>query len=208
MEKVDFKKELKQMFQPSAKSVEIINVPEFGFLMVDGLGNPNDSAEFQDAVQALYSVSFTIKMMPKTGAVPDGYFEYVVPPLEGLWWIDGSTQFDFNSKDNWRWTLMIMQPNFVSKGLVKSVVEKLTDKKPSPALSKVRFERFCEGLAVQIMHIGPYAEEAPTVEKLHNFAQTNGYELCGKHHEIYLGDPRRTQPHKLKTVIRQPVRKN
>ncbi|MFW9800670.1 MAG: GyrI-like domain-containing protein, partial [Candidatus Thorarchaeota archaeon] len=129
-----------------------------------------------------------------------------VMPLEGLWWIEGKEEFDPEAKDDWSWTSMIMQPEQVTLDFLSDTIEVVREKKELAALSKLRLESYHEGLSVQIMHIGPYSEEAPTIEKLHNFAEEQGYRLRGKHHEIYLGDPRRTAPEKLKTVIRQPVK--
>ena len=207
MAKIDFKKTLKELYLPSAKEVVAVEAPVMNFAMVEGAGDPNGSQEFQDGVQALYGVTFTIKMSPKKGPAPVGYFEYVVPPLEGLWWLKGAKAFDMSrNKKDWCWTLMIMQPEFVTAELVADALRHLKKKKENPALDKLRFEVFDEGAAVQIMHIGPYADEGPTIEKMHAFAKEKGYQLTGKHHEIYLSDPRKTRPEKLRTVLRQPVR--
>ncbi|RLC49226.1 MAG: hypothetical protein DRZ79_06310 [Candidatus Cloacimonadota bacterium] len=206
MTKIDFKKELKYLYSPSKKEVIVVDVPVMNFLMVDGEGNPNNSAQFQDAIDALYNISFTIKMLPKKGIVPQGYFEYVVPPLEALWWTDEINNFNMENKNSWKWTLMIMQPEFVTKNLVEETIVTLKKKKQNPALSKVRFATFDEGLSAQILYIGPYSEEAPTIKKIHDFIEEHGYKSNGKHHEIYLSDPRRTAPEKLKTILRQPIK--
>lgn len=201
--KIDLKRELEHLYNPSAKEVEVVDVPKMNFLMVDGVGDPNMSQEFQDAVDALYSVSYALKFMLKKGKAA---MDYVVMPLEGLWWTDDMAEFNMENKDIWKWTLMIMQPECVTKDLVDEALGQVERKKNPPALSKIRFEGFHAGLSAQIMHIGPYSAEGPTIEKLHSFIKEEGHELRGKHHEIYLGDPRRTAPEKLKTVIRQPIK--
>jgi len=205
LKKNDFKKEMKYLFNPSIKEVVVVDVPIMNFLMIDGLGDPNTSQEYQDALEALYGITFTIKMLPKKGKTPNGYFEYVVPPLEGLWWSDEKNNLDLEDKDKWKWTAMFMQPEFVTQNLVDFAMELLQKKKDVPSLSKIRFESYNEGLSAQIMHLGPYAEEAPTIEKIHKFIDENGYKFNGKHHEIYLSDPRRCAPEKLRTVIRQAI---
>lgn len=202
MPKIDLKKELKHLFQPSAKEAALVDVPEMNFLMIDGAGDPNTSQEYQDAIEALYAVAYTLKFMVKKR---DPEVDYVVPPLEGLWWAGEMDAFSMEDKDAWKWTAMIMQPEAVTQELVDEALQEVAQKKDPPALPKVRFESYPEGLSVQIMHIGPYSEEAPTIQKLHAFAEEKGYQLRGKHHEIYLSDPRRTAPDRLKTVIRQPV---
>lgn len=202
MMKVDFKKELKQLYKPSPKEVVVVDVPEMNFLMIDGVGDPNTAQEYKDAIEALYSVSYALKFMVKKG---ESAIDYAVMPLEGLWWVDDMTQFSMENKDAWKWTAMIMQPEYVTEGLVNAALRQVEKKKNPPALSKIRFESFHEGLSAQIMHIGPYSAEGPTIERLHNFIKENGYELRGKHHEIYLSDPRRSAPEKMRTVIRQPM---
>ncbi len=204
MEKVDFKKEYRELYFPPSREVVLVDVPKMRFLMIDGSGDPNDSREFQEAVEALYGLSFTVKfMLKRRGAERD----YTVPPLEGLWWVEGGGMFNMEERESWRWTLMIMQPDWVNAALVGEARSELQKRKKPPALEKVRLEDFQEGLSAQIMHIGPYAEEQPTLEKLHRFAEENGYRLRGKHHEIYLSDPRRVDPRKMRTVLRHPVEK-
>jgi len=202
MKKIDFKKELKYLYKPSAKKVEFIKVPEMNFLMIDGKGNPNTSKEFSDAVETLFSLSYTIKFMIKKGEMQ---IDYGVLPLEGLWWTDDMSKFSVEAKDDWKWTVMIMQPEFVTDEIINEAIEKVKIKKNLPALAKVRFEKFNEGKAAQTLHIGPFTEEGPTIEKVHNLIKDNGFKLSGKHHEIYLSDIRRAAPEKWKTVIRQPV---
>ncbi len=203
MKKVDYKKEHKDLYSSSAKKVSIVDVPQMDFLMIDGAGDPNTSREFQEAVEALFSVSYTLKFMIKKG---EWGVDYGVMPLEGLWWADDMSQFNVEAKDSWKWTLMIMQPEFITGVLIAEAMETVQDKKKVPVASMLRFESFEEGQAAQIMHIGPFSEEGPTVEKLHDFIEENSFMRRGKHHEIYLSDIRRANPEKWRTVIRQPVR--
>lgn len=202
MEKVDLKKQLKHLYRPPAKSPVVVEVPAMNFLMIDGEGDPNSAQVYQEAVEALYAVAYALKFMIKKG--PQAV-DYGVMPLEGLWWVEDMRQFSVEDKSAWQWTMMIMQPDFVSAILYTEALEQVKAKKDPPALSRMRFENYDEGLSAQIMHIGPYAAEAPTIEKLHQFIADQGYQRRGKHHEIYLGDPRRTAPERLKTVIRQPM---
>lgn len=203
MEKMDYKKDLKELYMPSAKQVALVEVPEMNFVMIDGEGDPNTAPQFQDAMQALYAISYTAKFMLKKEQVgPD----YAVGPAEGLWWADNMEAFKMGDKGSWKWTLMIMQPQQVTGEVFQRALVEAKAKKNIEALDKTRLETFHEGLSVQIMHIGPYAAEAPTIERLHAFMSENGYDFNGQHHEIYMGDPRRTNPEKLKTVIRQPVK--
>jgi hypothetical protein len=202
MEKVDHKKVLKEFYRPSAKKPSIVDVPEMNFLMVDGKGDPNTSQEYVDAMGVLYPIAYTLKFKLKKEKRAD----YTVMPLEGLWWIEGEGTFYDSNKDGWIWTSMIMKPNMVTKDDVAEAIEKVRKKNDPPSLPKLKFKAYIEGLSVQIMHIGPWAEEAPTIERMHKFAEDQGYSLRGKHHEIYLSDPRRTAPEKLKTVIRQPIK--
>jgi hypothetical protein len=203
LKKIDLRKDLKHLYQPSAKEVELVRVPKFNFLMIDGEGDPNNSKSFQEAVQALYTVAYTLKFMIKKEKSVD----YPVMALDGLWWMEDMLQFSMENRAKWRWTLMILQPSVVTKALFSKALKQAMEKKGLPALAKIRLESYTEGLSVQIMHIGPYAEEAPTIQRLHADAKERGCEPRGKHHEIYLGDPRKTKPEKLKTVIRQPIQK-
>ena len=202
MSKIDYKKELKYLYKPSTKKVEIVEVPQMNFLMINGEGDPNASQEFQNAVEVLYSLSYTLKFMVKKG---ESGVDYGVMPLEGLWWADDMSQFSIENKETWKWTLMIMQPEYITTELFDEAVEQVKKKKNPVALLRVRFESFSEGKASQIMHIGPFSEEGPTIEKVHNFIEENGGKLSGKHHEIYLSDIRKAEPEKWKTVIRQPM---
>jgi hypothetical protein len=199
MSKVDFKKELKHLYRPP-KKFTVVDVPPMNFLMADGGGDPNTSPDFQAITDALYGLAYTIKFAVKSRQ------DFVVPPLEGLWWMEDMTAFSQEAKDQWLWTLMIMQPEWVTADVVEAAREELRRKKDPPALPELRFDTYDEGLAVQIMYVGPYADEGPTIARMHDFIEEEGYERAGKHHEIYLSDARRTAPEKLKTVIRQPVR--
>jgi hypothetical protein len=202
--KVDFKKEMKELYNPPSAKISVVDVPPMNFVMVDGVGDPNKSQEYQDAVEALYSISYAIKFMVKKEKAID----YGVMPLEGLWWTDDMTRFTTDNKDIWKWTSMIMQPEYVSEELFNRALEQVKKKKSLPSLAKAKFQSFHEGLSVQTMYIGAFAEEGPTIEKLHNYIRDNGYVFDGltrKHHEIYLSDFRKTAPEKLKTVVRQPV---
>jgi hypothetical protein len=206
MPKIDLKKENKELYNPSSKEVSIIYVPKMNYLMIDGEGDPNISQEYQDAIEALFSVSFKVKFISAKEASQD----YVVMPLEGLWWIENMEDFNIQDKSNWKWTSMIRQPDFITKNMVEKALTEVEKKKNLPALSRVRFESLHEGLSAQIMHLGPYSEEEPAIEKLHAFIEVNGYEFDGtmpgeKHHEIYISDVRRTKPEKLKIIIRQPI---
>ncbi|MBN2212392.1 MAG: GyrI-like domain-containing protein [Sedimentisphaerales bacterium] len=201
MEKLDVKKMLSHLYKAMAKKCVIVDVPAMKFLMIDGQGDPNTVPEFHQAMEALYGTAYTAKFQLKFAKVGP---EYVVPPLEGLWWMKGGG-WDQNRRDLWQWTAMIMQPDHIKDKHVKQAIEELRRKKNPPALDKLRFEKFDEGRCAQVLHIGPYDAEGPTIEKLHTFIGDEGYVLRGKHHEIYMGDPRRTAPEKLKTIIRQPV---
>ena len=199
--KIDFKKELKHLYRPSAKGFEVVDVPPMSFLMIDGHGDPNTAQEYKDAVEALYAVAYRLKFMSKNDLGRD----YVVPPMEGLWWVEHMEEFSAGDKSAWDWTMMVMQPQWITREMFEEAVGQVEKKKNPPALPKLRLESYREGLAVQIMHIGPYDAEAPTIARMHAFIAENGYEAAGKHHEIYLGDPRKVAPEKLKTVLRQPV---
>ena len=203
MQKIDHKKILKHLYKPSAKKIEIVKVPKMNFLMVDGKGDPNTSQEFQDAVEAIFGLSYTIKFMIKKSEMA---IDYAVMPLEGLWWVDDMSQFTMEDKSSWKWALMIMQPEIITPGLIKQGIEELHRKKNPEALPKIRFDSFEEGKSAQVMHIGPFSEEGPTVEKVHQFIEGNGFERRGKHHEIYLSDIRRGNPTNWRTVIRQPMK--
>jgi hypothetical protein len=202
----DLVKQYKPLYAPSARHPAIVEVPEFAFLMVDGRGDPNTSEAYQQALEALYSTAYTLKFTLKKA---DPERDFKVAPLEGLWWADEAapTMAELQrDRDSWNWTMMIAVPDAVTTAEVAAAVGSAARKRELPAAPLLRLERFAEGLAAQIMHIGPYAEEAPTIERLHEWVAAQGYALRGRHHEIYLGDPRRTAPERLKTVLRHPVR--
>ena len=206
----DFKKEYKELYLPKAEP-ELIDVPEMVFIMVDGKGDPNTGAAYKTAIEILYGLSYSIKMSKMGGKQPNGYFEYVVPPNEGLWWgedgyFDGTNIID---KDKLCWTSMIRQPEFVTVDVFESAKQALSKKRPELDLSLSRLVSFTEGLCAQIMHTGSYDDEPATIGKLEQFITESGYSNDisenRKHHEIYLNDPRKTAPEKLKTVIRHPI---
>lgn len=211
MDKIDYKKEYKDLYQPTAKP-SIIDIPEMLFITVEGTGNPNTSASYQEALEILYGLSFTIKMSKMNGTQPEGYFEYVVPPLEGLWYVE-ETAFDginVTDKNKFCWISMIRQPEFVTEAVFEKARETLAKKKPKLNISRAKFVHMTEGLCVQAMHKGPYDDELETIEKMKRFVKENGYAEdfsdTRYHHEIYLSDPRRCAPQRLKTVIRHPVK--
>jgi hypothetical protein len=192
--------DLTELYAPSAAHPSIVEIPPFKFLMVDGAGDPNTSTAFQDAIQALFPLSYGIHFALKKAGI-----ESRVRPLEALWWADGKRDFMKIGPGLWRWTAMMMQPDEITPALLEKVRIEAERKKPNPMLAKVRLETFDEGLAAQVMHIGPYRAEKPTIDRLRAFIAEQGYRPRGKHHEIYIGDPRRAAPEKLKTVVRQPV---
>lgn len=208
MEKLDYKKKFKELYQPSAKPA-LIDVPEMIFFAVEGAGDPNKCREYKEAMEILYGLSFTVKMSKMNNTQPEGYFEYVVPPLEGLWYQEGTNSIDYSRKDDFHWISMIRQPEFVTEDVFETAKAVLSKKKPSLDISKARLMRYTEGLCVQLMHTGPYDDEPASIAKLEHFAEENGYaEDFGTgrfHHEIYLSDPRKCAPERLRTVIRHPV---
>lgn len=203
-EKYDYKKALKTLFNPPAKEPQVVTVPPMQFLAIDGKGGPNDNPEFEAAVSALYGCAYSIKFARKKAAVEP---EYSVQPLEGLWWVEGGSAENWQTAalSQWCWRLLIGQPDFITQADLAAAKAEIMKKKGAD-VSAVRLERFDEGTVVQILYIGPYKDEHPTIAKLHEWARAQGYELHGLHHEIYLGDPRKTAPEKLKTILRMPVR--
>jgi hypothetical protein len=202
---LDLKKELKPFLSPSAKAPELVDVPEMQFLMIDGMGDPAKAQAYKEAMSALYTLAYTLKFSFKKG--PAG-IDYPVMASEGLWWAEDMDSFLEGARDNWQWTMMILQPELVTPAALEQArAEAIKKKEPAlrPALERLRLERFHEGPAAQILHIGPYAAEGPNIQKLHAFIRAQGRELRGKHHEIYLSDPGRTAPEKLKTIIRQGI---
>lgn len=205
MTKTDYKKTLKMLYAPSAKEVTLVEVPEMKFLCIDGVGDPN-LVPFQQATEALFKLSYGVKFAMKRGLFA---LDYTVMPLEGLWSMKDDRPYDLQDRDNWQWTIMVMQPDKVTAELLEQVREGLVAKGKGEAslLSGVRLETFREGLCVQTLHIGPYADEPATLARIYAFMENNGYLFAGKHHEIYLSDPRKAASDKMKTILRQPVAK-
>ena len=201
MSKLDLRKRLGPLYDARSEPA-LVEVPAMSYLMIDGSGDPNAEG-YQQATEALFALSYALKFAIKKSGGPD----YGVLPVEGLWRVDDLAALDLQHRENWRWTSMIMQPDQVTAELVERTREEVRKKKQLPSLDRLRFETFEEGLAAQVLHIGPYADERPTIERLHRFVEDNGYELRDKHHEIYLGDPRRAAPDRLRTILRHPVRK-
>lgn len=217
-EKLDYKKRDKVLYLPGP-SPSVIDVPAMSFIMVDGKGDPNEEdGEYQKAVELLYALSYAIKMGYKKTEKPEGWADYVVPPLEGLWWLEdgGHEAADLRRKTDYCWTSMIRQPDFVTREVFGQACREVAKKKPELDIRKARLETFEEGLCVQCMHTGPFDSEPETIEKIDEFVEKNGYRnavgdrnddgATRRHHEIYLGDPRKTDPAKMKTVLRHPVR--
>lgn len=208
----DYTKEFKDLYLPSNKPM-IIDVPEMTFFAVDGKGDPNTSIEYKNAMEILYGLTFTIKMSKMNRTQPEGYFEYKVPPLEGLWWFDVKEmdELGYLEKDKFYWTSMIRQPEFVTMEVFEWAKDILLKKKPEIDLSKAQYKTFTEGTCAQIMHYGPYDNEQESINKLQQFINENGYIVdfsdTRKHHELYINNPQRTKPENLKTVIRYPVKK-
>jgi hypothetical protein len=203
MEKIDLKQALGDLYRPSAREVVLMDVPTMNFLMIDGEGDPNTAPAYSEAIEALYALSYTLKFAVKKGALE---IDYGVMPLECLWWADDMSSFATGDKSRWKWTAMIMQPDFITRELVDDAAVGVLKKKNPVALPLVRFEAFSEGNVAQIMHVGPFSQEGPTIQKVHDFIEISGRHRFGKHHEIYLSDIRRASPEKWKTIVRQPMR--
>lgn len=207
MEVLDFKKEAvyKAGVQP-----RVVDVPEMLFVTAAGAGLPDASRkaqqQFQEAIGALYAVVYTLKFWDKKHDVPQGYAKWTATPLEGLWWTTAGHNFDTADPNEWQWKLMLRVPPFVTSELFAAVTHEVSTKKPNVVLNGIQLEKFYEGRSVQMLHVGPYDAEQPTIAALHDFAKQHGYALAGKHHELYIGNPRRTRPEKLRTILRHPVR--
>lgn len=202
----DHVKNQKSLFAATVQP-QLVDVPPLRFIMLDGCGSPQ-SPGFQDAVGALYGACYTIKFLPKQRglALPEGFEEFKVAPLEGLWGVQGGQSFYFGlDPESWEWTVMIPQPPFVSPPVLDWARGEVLRKKGNVAAGKLRLEEFAEGRCVQLLHVGPYADEPRSIDLMDHFAQEQGLRFTGKHHEIYLSDPRRTAPEKLKTILRHPV---
>jgi hypothetical protein len=205
---LELRKKLKRYYQPSARTVEAVDVPRFKFILLDGAikagATPETSRDFQASIGAMYGFAYTLKFTSKLRKTNP--IDYPVMPLEGLWWTEGDV-FDFDRKRRWNYRLMIYVPDHIDARMFREARRQLEEKRPNPALARCRLALFEEGPSIQVMHVGPYAEEPKTIQRMREFAEEHGLELRGKHHEIYLGDPRRADPKRLKTVLRHPIRR-
>jgi hypothetical protein len=203
MSKLDLKKELKELYKPS-KNIIKINVPELQYLMIEGEGSPEEAnGDFQKAMETIYPVAYTIKFTMK-----DIARDFVVMPLQALWYADDYNVYQTMEMDKWKWTVMILLPNYVNHEIFQEAIDKIKTKQDVPTLiDKIKLNKLIEDKCFQITHYGPYAEEGSTLQKLHDEIESNGYKFAGLHHEIYLSDPRRAKPENMKTLIRQPVKK-
>jgi hypothetical protein len=208
MDNLDIRKQWQHLYKPAAKAVQVVDVPEFLFAAIGGDIGPEESVSastsFQEAVQALYGVVYTLKFACKLRPVDP--FDFSIMPLQGLWW-SATGDFFLSKREDWCFQLMIMLPDRITNDMFRQAAQQVAKKRGTPVNEKLHLERLHEGLCIQIMHVGPYATEPATIEVLKAYARANGYSLGGKHHEIYLGDPRRASPDKLQTILRQPVRK-
>ena len=199
--RIDHKKALANLYRPPKGKVVEVNVPPLRYLMIDGRGDPNTSPAYTQAVEALFSVSYTAKFIIKKGPAK---IDYAVMPLEGLWWADDMSTFSVEDKASWKWTMLMMQPDVVPDEVLTQAMALVREKKKLPAVDLLRLETFSEGRCAQTLHVGPFTEEGPAVARVHAFIEVNS-RLRGKHHEIYLTDIRRARPENWKTVIRQPM---
>jgi hypothetical protein len=208
VKKLDFKKEFPDFYDANTDP-SIVTVPSMLYLMVDGKGDPNNNESFEEGIGLLYNVSYTIKMGRKSGKIsistpgPD----YTVPPLEGLWYMENMAEWSMDTKNKWEWTIMIRVPDFVSESEVQEAITQVKEKKNPAGLARLYVKKYDEGESVQILHLGPYDDEPPIIQRLHEFAKKSGYKLDGKHHEIYLTNALKCEPSKMRTVLRQPVQK-
>lgn len=205
MEKIDFKKSYKVLYSASTKRVEVIDVPELRYIVFDGQGDPNSSIEFQEKIDAMYSIVYTLKFMLKFAKdKPAGYFDYVVPPFESLWWMD-NMEIDSKQPDKWKWSLMIIIADYIDEKLIKKAIVEIQKKKDNKWLNSFRIEKIKAHQCAKIMHVGPYNEVESTILQLNDFVEKNNLKFIGKHHETYLSDPRRVSPDKLKTIVRHQI---
>lgn len=206
MDTIDFKKDPTYKAKPEP---QLIKVPRMRFVMADGTGAPEAAGkaqtDFQSAMQALFGIVYTIKFWSKKYPTPPGYAPFTLAPIEALWSMKGGGSFDMSRPDDWQWTAMLRLPEFVTPAFFTKVVQECIRTKKSDVYTRARLEDFAEGTCVQLMHIGPYSAEGPNIQKLHDFAAAQDYVPAGRHHELYFGDPRRTAPEKLRTILRQPV---
>ena len=202
MDKLDLLKQKKDLYSASLKIVTFLKIPPLNYLMINGEGDPNTSQSYKDSLQALYSLAYALKFKIKKGKP---FIDFKVMPLEGLWWVDDMNLFNVNKKGDWKWTMMILQPDLINNDMVKEMGEKVIQKKGLLLVKKVRFEQYIEGDCAQLLHLGPYSAEGENIAKLHTTISERGYQRKGKHHEIYLNTPLKTSPENLKTIIRQPI---
>jgi len=204
MKKINHAKEFSYLYKQPKNKISLVDVPPLKFLVIDGIGDPNNNPDYSEALSALYSTAYKLKFAIKKGPLA---VDYKVMPLEGLWWAEDMALFNLENRSNWLWRMMIMQPEYISEDLFKTIIASLKQKKDLPKLDDVRFETCQEGLCMQILHLGPYGEgERETINKLHAHIESEGYQRVGKHHEIYFNSPLRTAPENLKTIIRQPIK--
>ena len=201
MQKIDLRKDLGPLYQLRNDDIVEVDVPPLRYLMIDGEGDPNTSPRYADAVEALFSVSYAAKFGVKKGPLE---IDYAVMPLEGLWWADDLAAFAGADKARWKWTMMILQPAFVSDDVLGSALDQVRKKKSLPAVGELRVETLAEGRCAQVLHVGPYSEEGPAIARLHAFIEARSRPR-GRHHEIYLTDARRADPANWKTILRQPM---
>lgn len=200
-DKLDLRKQLKAYYSPGTKAFQVLEIPPLQYLMIDGRGDPAISQQYQDALQTLYSLSYTLKFNLKALGK-----DYTVMGLEGLWWMPDMREFSLERRADWEWTSMILQPDFVTPELLDEAVRQVSARGKAPLADRVRLETLEEGLCVQIMYYGAYTDEAPTIARMHAFIAEKGYSLTGKHHEIYMSDARKVPPEKNRTILRQPVK--
>jgi hypothetical protein len=197
---IDLKKAYKDHYSAKIGDPVVVDVPPRPYLMVDGTGDPNSAPAYREAVESLYPLAYALRaaITQATGEA------YTVMPLEGLWWVDDYEAFSYEDRSGWQWTSMICLPDATARVDAAAVVAETAERRQLPAGHRVRIERFGDGTAAQVLHVGPYSEEPPTIEALHRFILESGHSLSGKHHEIYLSDPRKADPAKLRTILRQP----
>ncbi|MGA9397312.1 MAG: GyrI-like domain-containing protein [Anaerolineaceae bacterium] len=207
MNKIDLRKQYKEFYNPPADRVTVVTIPVLQFLMIDGKiepgAMPGTSLAFKQAMEVLYGVTYSLKFMSKLRR--ENPIDYTVMGLEALWWIEDG-EFDITKPDNWCWTAMILQPEHITEIMFREAQEKMKEKKPNPGIDKLRLVKFNEGLCVQTMHIGPYVTEPITLKKMEEFTAQKGYQMQDKHHEVYIGNPLRADPAKLKTILRHPIK--
>lgn len=205
MSRIDYTKELDWLYKGSVKKPDFVDVPSFNFLMIDGSGDPNRSKFFREAMYLVFNVAWTIKTLPGHKQKSPGYFDYVIPPIEGLWWTD-SGKFSWQRKNDWKWTIMIMQPEFVDRKLVEDVVLELSERKPDRLYAKVRFDNYHEGICVKMLHNNLYQNIPETLDKMSQLLKVKGLVDSGKVHEIFLTDPRKIPADNYRTLLRIPVK--